>query len=1589
MGHRFLGALTRGPYRKFSGSRPSSRLRNRGLALPALALLAALTLGLLFLLPGGLLQAQDSAPIEYMENGEDAVVTFTATDPEGATPIAWFIAAADTDHDGSDGPLVIADAGDAEDFDIDAKTGDLTFDVGGDDDSGDMSVSPDFENPSGEGATSNTYKVVVGACDVALLESGACPASPNGQAGYHKVTVKVTNVNEPGKVTLATDTQNGTPQYLVGATLTATASDGDITNSDQDFTVTRDDEVTGVTWRWYRGETEIPGADAQANTYALVAADDGHRIRAVVYYIVTGNVDQEMADKTTAYPVLAARVGDHELKFDPAGVSRTISEGAKGRNVGAPVTATGNHGTVRYKLSAGADQDKFEIDDKTGQITTNVVLDYEGNSIASAIAAGSCAGAGDGPDRKCSLTVTANDSTGEASAPVATVTITLTNVNDKPGFSTGSQTVSVPENSTDLFGAADDDDYSVADVAGVTYTAMDPEGLTVNYSLTGPDASKFQISGTPPVLSFVSKPDFEAKASADRDNVYEVTVRASVGGDTGERMVRVTVGNVDEGPDVSGLSTKNFAENGEGAVATFTATEDPEGATPIAWFIAAADTDHDGSDGPLVIADAGDAEDFDIDAKTGDLTFDVGGDDDSGDMSVSPDFENPSGEGATSNTYKVVVGACDVALLESGACPASPNGQAGYHKVTVKVTNVNEPGKVTLATDTENGTPQYLVGATLMATASDGDITNSDQDFTVTRSDEVTGVTWRWYRGETEIPGADAQANTYALVAADDGRRIRVVVTYQVEPNTNQERASLTTAYPVLAARVGDHELKFDPAGVSRTISEGAKGRNVGAPVTATGNHGTVRYKLSAGADQDKFEIDDKTGQITTNVVLDYEGNSIASAIAAGSCAGAGDGPDRKCSLTVTANDSTGEASAPVATVTITLTNVNDKPGFSTGSQTVSVPENSTDLFGAADDDDYSVADVAGVTYTAMDPEGLTVNYSLTGPDASKFQTSGTPPVLSFVSKPDFEAKASADRDNVYEVTVRASVGGDTGERMVRVTVGNVDEPPIITSDSISVSGQASVSYAEGGTDAVGTYTAQGANSAMARWSLSGDDAGDFRLSSSSGMRTMLKFRTSPDYESPADAEGDNVYMVTVKAVQGDNMHTRDVTVRVTNEDELGMLAGESDITYMENDTDAVETYTADGPVTASWSLEGDDMGAFTIGRSSGELMFRSPPDFEAPADMGMDNMYMVTVMAKAGGEMDMMEVMVTVTDQAELGTLMGEASVDYAENGMDAVGTYTADGPVAASWSLEGDDMGAFTIGGSSGELMFAMSPNFEAPTDMGMDNMYMVTVKAEAGGEMGTMDVTVTVTDETVLGLTGDASVDYAENGMDAVATYTADGSATVTWSLEGGDADAFTIPGGMLTFKESPNYEAPADMGMDNMYQATVKAEAGGEMDMMDVTVTVTDETILGLTGEASVDYAENGMDAVATYTADGSATVTWSIEGDDADAFTIDSGGMLTFKESPNFEAPADMGMDNMYQVTVKAEAGGEMGTMDVTVTVVEEAGGDPLVARYDANNSGTIDLKSEVIAAIDDYLGDGADAPSRDDVIRLIALYLFG
>ena len=99
---------------------------------------------------------------------------------------------------------------------------------------------------------------------------------------------------------------------------------------------------------------------------------------------------------------------------------------------------------------------------------------------------------------------------------------------------------------------------------------------------------------------------------------------------------------------------------------------------------------------------------------------------------------------------------------------------------------------------------------------------------------------------------------------------------------------------------------------------------------------------------------------------------------------------------------------------------------------------------------------------------------------------------------------------------------------------------------------------------------------------------------------------------------------------------------------------------------------------------------------------------------------------------------------------------------------------------------------------------------------------------------------------------------------------------------------------------------------------------------------------ITGDAAPNYAENGTGPVATYTGTDpeGVTVTWSLSGDDAEDFEISEDGMLTFKESPNFEAPADMDTDNVYMVTVEASDGttdNVMQAVTVTVTNVDEPG----------------------------------------------------
>ena len=63
-------------------------------------------------------------------------------------------------------------------------------------------------------------------------------------------------------------------------------------------------------------------------------------------------------------------------------------------------------------------------------------------------------------------------------------------------------------------------------------------------------------------------------------------------------------------------------------------------------------------------------------------------------------------------------------------------------------------------------------------------------------------------------------------------------------------------------------------------------------------------------------------------------------------------------------------------------------------------------------------------------------------------------------------------------------------------------------------------------------------------------------------------------------------------------------------------------------------------------------------------------------------------------------------------------------------------------------------------------------------------------------------------------------------------------------------------------------------------------------------------------------------------------TWSLSGTDRGDFSISATGVLTFRNPPNFEAPADANRNNEYLVTVRANDGATTGTMAVKVTVTD-------------------------------------------------------
>ena len=246
-------------------------------------------------------------------------------------------------------------------------------------------------------------------------------------------------------------------------------------------------------------------------------------------------------------------------------------------------------------------------------------------------------------------------------------------------------------------------------------------------------------------------------------------------------------------------------------------------------------------------------------------------------------------------------------------------------------------------------------------------------------------------------------------------------------------------------------------------------------------------------------------------------------------------------------------------------------------------------------------------------------------------------------------------------------------------------------------------------------------------------------------------------------------------------------------------------------------------------------------------------------------------------------------------------------------------------------------------GALTFRSPPDYEAPNDANTDNIYEVTVRASDSDLMSSLNVEVTITDTNESGaITGPASVDYPENSTGTVATYSIsdpDGDA-VTWSIADTDAARFSISEeGALTFRSSPDYEAPNDANTNNVYEVTVRAsdnglsvhlERGGNRHGYQRIRRHHRPRVRELPRERH--HHRRHLRSITDPDGDG---VTWSVAGTDAARFSISSSGELSFRSSPDYEAPNDANTDNIYEVTVTCVGQRNlMSSLNVEVTITD-------------------------------------------------------
>ena len=634
---------------------------------------------------------------------------------------------------------------------------------------------------------------------------------------------------------------------------------------------------------------------------------------------------------------------------------------------------------------------------------------------------------------------------------------------------------------------------------GSPVAANDPESDTLTYSLFGVDSDQFDIEPSTGQISVggTTTFDIESPSDSNADNVYELSVQVTDGQDTdgnpdasvdAEIGVNITVTDVNEPPEFDTAALElEVAENyeagtivGDPIVAT-----DPESAT-LAYSLSGADSDL-----------------FGIESSNGQIR--VGAE-------TILDYESPADYDGD-NIYELVVQVTDGQDADGNP----DNSVDATINVTITVTGVNEP-------------PEFDHSVIELEIAENTEANTGIGDPVAAIDPESTELAYSLAGADSELfaiaplsgqisVGAETELD-YESPSDFDGDNIyRLVV--QVTDNTDSggnvdDSVDAEIGVTIAVTDVNEPPEFELPAMLIEVTENTEANTEIGDPVAAIDPESTeLKYSL-AGTDSGLFSIDDSSGQISVGAAttVDYESPSDS------------DG-DNIYELVVLVTDGQDEDGNPDDSIdakidaTVMVTDVNEPPQFEVLYVWFEVEENTAGLTNVGD------------PILAADPELDELTYSLVGADAGLF---GFDPLTGLISIGaatvlDHEFPADSDGDNVYELAVEVTDGKDEGGNAdtsvddvigVIIAVTNTVE----SGEDISLGIQLKIGENTPVNSDIGApVQATSPESVDLTFSLGGIDAAYFDIGSSTGQ---IKTIVPLDYESPVDANGDNVYEMTV-----------------------------------------------------------------------------------------------------------------------------------------------------------------------------------------------------------------------------------------------------------------------------------------------------------------------------------------------------------------------------------------------------------------------------------------------------------------------------